>query len=69
MLNEARFDTPLGAKGAVYTVCYPAKSDTLWSVAKRYHRAVATVSEMNRLADAPAADAPDSLGGVSYLLV
>ncbi|MBR3895271.1 MAG: hypothetical protein IKJ35_09055 [Clostridia bacterium] len=69
MLTEAQFSEPLAPKGAVYTVCYPAKEDTLWSVAKRYHRAVSTVSEMNHLAGSPAADAVESLDGVTYLLV
>ncbi len=69
MLSEASFGETLASRGAVYTVCYPAKEDTLWSVAKRYHRSVATVSQMNHLADAPAADAAESLGGVAYLLV
>ena len=55
--------------GAVYTVCYPAKDDTLWRVAKRYHVPVSELIAKNALAQAPAADAPDSLAGVRYLLV
>lgn len=57
------------APGAVYTVCYPAKTDTLWSVAKRYHVPVSELVAKNALAQAPAADAQDSLAGVRYLLV
>lgn len=66
---EATFKEPINRGGAVYTICYPSREDTLWSVAKRYHRPVSTVAEINTLAGAPAADAPDSLAGVSYLLV
>lgn len=57
------------APGAVFTVCYPAKDDTLWSVAKRYHVPVSDLSAKNALASAPAADSPDSLEGVRYLMV
>ena len=52
-----------------YTVCYPSRDDTLWSVAKRYRASVASVAEANALAGAPAADSKESLSGVSYLLV
>ena len=69
MLTEAQFGDPIARTGAVCTICYPAKSDTLWSVAKRYHRAVNAIAESNALAGSPAADSPDSLSGVKYLLV
>ena len=69
MLTEAQLGDPIARTGAVCTICYPAKSDTLWSVAKRYHRAVNAIAESNSLAASPAADSPDSLAGVKYLLV
>lgn len=69
MLSEAKFGDAISRTGAVYTICYPSREDTLWSVAKRYHRSVASVSDINSLAGSPAADAPDSLAGVNYLLV
>ena len=56
-------------RGAVYTVCYPASDDTLWSVARRYHRSVGELLARNSLAGSPAADAKDSLAGVSFLVV
>lgn len=68
-LCEAKFGEKISQTGAVYTICYPARDDTLWSVAKRYHRAVDTVSKMNELSNSPAADSRDSLSGVRYLLV
>lgn len=69
LLTEVAFGEPFAKSGAAYTVCYPSADDTLWSVAKRYHRAVHAVSEANALAGSPAADSPDSLAGVKYLLV
>lgn len=54
------------------TVCFPASSDTLWSVAKRYHKPLAHLTGINTLppqAQAAAADSTASLAGVSYLLV
>lgn len=69
MLSEAKFGELCNRPGAVYTICYPSRDDTLWSVAKRYHRPVAAVADVNALMGAPAADSPDSLSGISYLLV
>jgi len=68
-VTEATFKEPVNRGSAVYTICYPSREDTLWSVAKRYHRPVSTVSDINSLTGAPAADSADSLSGISYLLV
>lgn len=54
------------------TVCFPASSDTLWSVAKRYHKPLSHLMGINTLpqqAQAAAADSTASLAGVNYLLV
>ena len=69
ILTDARLGEPLPRTGAVCTVCYPSREDTLWSVAKRYHRSVSAISETNGLAGSPAANSPESLAGVKYLLV
>lgn len=69
MVTEAKFGEKIDREASVYTVCYPSKDDTLWSVAKRYHRPVSAISEINHLDGAPAADAANSLSGVKYLLV
>ncbi len=69
MLSEVCFGEPVKRACAGYTVCYPSREDTLWSIAKRYHRAVASVSDANSLPAAAAADARESLSGVRYLLV
>ena len=69
ILSEMRFGDAVPKRSASYTICYPAKGDSLWSIAKRYHRSVDALSEANALNGAPAADSPDSLSGVVYLLV
>ena len=69
MLSQAKFGETVAQTGAIYTICYPSRDDTLWSVAKRYHRSVDVISEINSLAGAPAADSAESLAGVKYLLV
>jgi len=69
MLAEARMGEELHTSGAMLTVCYPAREDTLWSVAKRYHRPISDIAERNSLPGAPAADSPESLAGISYLVV
>lgn len=69
VLSEARMGEAVKRTSAVCTVCYPARTDTLWSVAKKYHRTVDAVSVMNSLSDSVAADSAESLAGVAYLLV
>ncbi len=69
ILSEAAFGEPFSTASSLWTICYPSREDTLWSVAKRYHRSVDGISERNELAAAPAADTPESLMGVRYLLV
>ncbi len=69
VFREASFTEATPRRGAAYTVCYPSREDTLWSVAKRYRRSVSELGQMNPLQGAPAADARESLDGVGYLLV
>ncbi len=69
VFREARFGESESDRGASYTICYPSREDTLWSVAKRYRRSVADLGTMNSLPGASAADSPDSLSGIGYLLV
>ena len=69
VLSDAAIGDAWQSRGAVYTVCYPDRHDTLWSVAKRYHCGISQLTERNRLANAPAADAPESLSGIKYLIV
>ncbi len=69
ILSEISFGEETEGRDAAYTVCYPGREDTLWSVARRYRCSVAELTARNSLADAPAADAADSLMGVKFLLV
>ena len=69
MVSAASFGEAVKTAVAAYTVCYPSREDTLWSVAKRYHRSVNDVMAINHLAEAPSADSDESLAGVRYLLV
>jgi hypothetical protein len=69
LLTETVTGQEIKSSGSVCTVCYPGKNDTLWSVAKRYHCSVASLSSANALSDAPRADSVESLAGVTYLLV
>lgn len=69
VLSDCRMGEKWQAPGAVFTVCYPEKEDTLWSVARRYHRPVSELAAKNALAPSPAADAKDSLAGVRYLII
>ena len=69
VLSEARLGEPVRKCGSVLRICYPSREDTLWSVAKRYHRPVEQLAETNGLSGAASADSRESLAGVSYLLV
>ena len=52
-----------------YVVCFPAPTDSLWSVAKRYHAPMTALTAANNLPAGAPADAPESLDGVNYLIV
>ncbi|MBQ9784807.1 MAG: hypothetical protein IJW29_04830 [Clostridia bacterium] len=69
MLRAASLGDAVTPIDATYTVCYPAREDSLWSVAKRYHKPVADIAQKNPLSGSPAADSADSLDGVRYLLI
>ncbi len=69
LLTEAVKGQEIKSSSSLCTICYPGKNDTLWSVAKRYHCSVAGLSAANALSDTPRADSPESLAGVTYLLV
>lgn len=52
-----------------YVVCFPAPTDSLWSVAKRYHAPMTALTAANNLPSGVPADAPESLSDVKYLIV
>ncbi len=51
-----------------YVICFPAPTDSLWTVAKRYAAPMTALTAANNLPAAPA-DTPESLEGVNYLIV
>lgn len=52
-----------------YVICFPAPTDSVWSVAKRYHAPMAAFTAANNLPAGVAADAVESLEGAGYLIV
>lgn len=69
VLSEALFSEPFVTSGRTDVICYPSREDTLWTVAKKYHRAVEDIVRMNPIAEGASATAADSLAGVRYLLI
>lgn len=69
VLRGVQFGEAGGARRGAFVVCYPSGQDSLWSVAKRYGTALASVRAANGLsADAPA-DSAQSIEGCKYLIV
>lgn len=68
-LSEIRAGNEIPRQGAACVICYPSPADTLWSVAKRYHAPLSDLLSKNSIADLPAADSPDSLSGIAFLVV
>jgi hypothetical protein len=68
-LSACELGDAFSSAPAAYTVAYPAPGDTLWSLAKRYHRSVSELAATNPLPPAPAADSPDSLASVKFVLL
>ena len=52
-----------------YVICFPAPTDSVWSVAKRYHAPMAALTAANNLPAGGKADGTESLEGVNYLIV
>ena len=69
LLAGVTFGADVPRRRGEYVICFPAPSDTLWSVAKRYHAPLTALAAAN---DLPAAASPDdagSLAGIGYLIV
>ena len=52
-----------------YVICFPAPTDTVWTVAKRYHAPVTALTAANNLPAGVKIGDKDSLEGVKYLIV
>ncbi len=68
-LSDVGFGSEVTRRRGEYVICFPAPTDTVWSVAKRYHAPMAGLTAANNLAVGESADSPDSLEGVGYLIV
>lgn len=68
-LSEVSFGDSVTRRRGEYVICFPAPTDSLWSVAKRYHAPMAVLTAANNLSSAAPADAVESLEGVGYLIV
>ena len=69
ILDKVCFGDEIGRRVGEYTVCYPDKSESLWSVAKRYGAPIDTVVAANKLAREAALDSEDSLADIKYLMI
>lgn len=69
MLDSVSFGEESERARGEYVICYPSKSDTLWSVAKRYGRTVNSLSKANKLKNTDTPDARSTLDGVHFLVV
>lgn len=68
-LTEARFGDEVTRRRGEYVICFPAPTDSVWSVAKRYHAPMAALTAANNLPAGADADSKESLEGVGYLIV
>ena len=67
-LSGITFGSDIKRSRGEYVICFPAPTDTLWTVAKRYHAPLSVLSAANSLPPS-APDSPESLKDVGYLIV
>ena len=68
-VSEARFDAPHAVPRASYTLCYPSDSESLWSIAKRYHAPLRPLASLNNLPGSSDPASAGSLEGVRFLMI
>lgn len=69
MLDLVSFGEELEKTAGDCIICYPSKSDSLWSVAKRYNSPISEISELNKLSSADAFDTHQSISNSKYLII
>lgn len=69
VLDEVSFGDEIEHGHGEILICYPSKSDSIWSVAKRYGSTVSELLRKNHLSDDAAYDSNQTLSGVNYLIV
>ena len=68
-LTDVGFGSEVTRRRGEYVICFPAPTDTVWSVAKRYHAPMAALTAANNLPAGSNVDARESLEGIGYLIV
>jgi hypothetical protein len=68
-LVEALSGEEVTRRRGEYVICFPAPTDTVWTVAKRYHAPMAALTAANNLPAGIRPDGAESLEGVGYLIV
>lgn len=68
-LSAMTLGEELPRRGGEYVICFPSPTDTVWSVAKRYHAPMALLTAVNDLPTGVGVDKRESLTGVGYLIV
>lgn len=68
-LSDAGFGEEVSRRRGEYVICFPAPTDSVWSVAKRYHAPMAGLTAANNLPAGIRPDGAESLEGVGYLIV
>ncbi len=68
-LTDVTFGDEVSRRRGEYVICFPAPTDTVWTVAKRYHAPMAALTAANNLPASTDTDSVASLEGVGYLIV
>lgn len=68
-LTDVSLGNEVTRRRGEYVICFPAPTDTVWSVAKRYHAPMAGLTAANNLPAGVKADGKESLEGIQYLIV
>lgn len=68
-LTDVGFGSEVTRRRGEYVICFPAPTDTIWSVAKRYHAPMAGLTAANNLSAGVKPDGEESLEGIKYLIV
>jgi len=69
MLDSVSFGEANESPRGEYVICYPSRSDSLWSVAKKYSKTVNSLARTNKLKNTDDPDSRETLDGVRFLIV
>ncbi len=69
MLDAVEFGDELKSSRGEYVICYPSATDSLWSVARRYGKALTSLGAANKLALTDTPDSKETLKDVHFLVI